>query len=81
MHFFLLPEVCGFSLRTGRLLCFDRAVGHHVGDALAEVAFLRLRRELAFFGMMIQATTVVASGEKRGKQDGGESRTVIPGKL
>lgn len=59
MHVFVLPEVGRLSLRTGRLLHFDRAVGNHVGDALAEVAFLWLRWELAFFGMMIQTTTVV----------------------
>lgn len=50
------------SLRTRRrLLCFDWAAGDHVVDALAEMALLGLRRQLAFFGMVVQAPTVIAS--------------------
>lgn len=73
MHFLLLPEVGRLSLRTGRLLSFDGAVGHHVGNALAEVAFLRLWGKLAFFGVVIQAAAVVASGKgKTSREVGGD---------
>lgn len=64
MHFLLFPEVGGLSLRAGGLLRLDGTVGHHVGGALAEVALLGLGWELAFLGMVIQATAVVASGER-----------------
>lgn len=60
MHVLLLSEVGGLSLRAGRLLCFGGAVGHHVADALAEVALLGLRRELALLGVVVQPAAVVA---------------------
>ena len=51
----------GFSLRTRRgLLCFDWAVGDHVVNALAEMALLGLRWQLALFGMVVEAPAVVA---------------------
>jgi hypothetical protein len=57
----------GLSLRTWRgLLCFDWAVGDHVGNALAEMALLRLGWQLALLSMVVQASTVVAPK----KQDG-----------
>lgn len=73
MHVLLLAEVGRLSLRAGGLLSFGRAVGDHVADALAEVAFLGLRRQLALFGMVVQPAAVVASaggGERfeEGKQ-------------
>lgn len=61
MHVLLLSEVGRFSLGAGGLLCFRRAVGDHVADALAEVAFLGLWRQLALFGMVVQPAAVVAS--------------------
>lgn len=71
MHVLLLSEVGRFSLGAGGLLCFRGAVGDHVADALAEVAFLGLRRELALFGMVVQPAAVVASaGEGGGRGDG-----------
>lgn len=49
------------SLRTRRgLLCFDWAVGNHVVDALAEMALLGLGGQLALFGVVVQASAVVA---------------------
>jgi len=73
VHVLLLAEVGRLSLRAGGLLSFGRAVGDHVADALAEVAFLGLRRQLALFGMVVQPAAVVASaggGERfeEGKQ-------------
>lgn len=61
VHVLLLSEVGRLSLRAGGLLRFRRAVGDHVADALAEVAFLGLRRELALFGVVVQPAAVVAS--------------------
>ena len=60
--FLLVPfQGGGLSLRTWRgLLCFDWAVGDHVGNALAEMALLGLGRQLALLGMVVQASTVVA---------------------
>lgn len=68
MHIFLLSEVGRFSLGAGGLLCFCGAVGNHVADALAEVAFLGLRRELALFGMVVQPAAVVASAGGGGER-------------
>lgn len=61
VHVLLLSEVGRLSLRAGGLLRFRGAVGDHVADALAEVAFLGLRRELALFGVVVQPAAVVAS--------------------
>lgn len=53
------------SLRTWRgLLCFDWATGNHVINALAEMALFGLWRQLALFGVVVQATAVVASARK-----------------
>lgn len=54
------------SLRVWRwslllLLCFERTGGHHVGNALTEMALLRLRGQLTLFGMMARCSAVVAS--------------------
>jgi len=68
VHILLLSEVGRFSLRAGGLLGFRGAVGDHVADALAEVAFLGLRRELALFGMVVQPAAVVASAGGGGKR-------------
>lgn len=68
MHILLLSEVGRFSLGAGGLLRFRRAVGDHVADALAEVAFLGLWRELALFGMVVQPAAVVASAGGGGER-------------
>lgn len=65
----LLPAAGSFALRAGRLLCFRGAVGDHVADALAEVALLGLRGQLALFGVVVQPAAVVASA---GGGGGGE---------
>lgn len=58
-----------FSLRNWwQLLCSDWTVGHHVSDALAEMAPFWLRWQLAFFGVMVRSSTVEASGNDAGKQ-------------
>lgn len=50
----------GGSLRSRRcLLCFDWTVGYHVRHALAKMALLGLRGQLAFFGVMVWATAVI----------------------
>lgn len=62
MLFFVTSRGRLLSLRTRRgLLCFDWAAGNHVVNALTEMALLRLRRQLALFGVVVQAAAVVAS--------------------
>lgn len=48
-------------------------------DALAEVALLGLGRQLAFLGMMVQTTTVIAPGTRQnGKGEGNMGRSLKP---
>lgn len=62
---FLPRETRRRSLRAlRRLLGFGGAVGNHVRDALAEMASFGLGRQLAFFGMMVQTTTIVTPVKK-----------------
>lgn len=68
-----MTVLCFFLFYRGRLslrplwwlLSFCRATGNHVCDTLAEMAPFGLRRQLAFFGMMVQTTAIVTPAKQR----------------
>lgn len=77
--FLFLPEVGRLSLRRGGLLGLQWTGSHHMVDALAEVALLGLGRQLAFLGMMVQTTTVIAPGTRQnGKGEGNMAKSLKP---